>query len=163
MDPKRFLRFVAKVVAAQVTFYFLAGLIFYPLLTKPYYEGPNPIFAVFLITETDTNLWPHVVNWFLPIEILRGVLIAAVLYPLYDTLKAWAFLKRFFCVASLLLVLGFWASAAAAPGTLEGMLYLRPFITPVVHLRVQPENILQALGVALLVAGAMMERAGVEG
>ena len=158
MNKKRFLSFVAKVIAAQVTTYFLAGAVFYPLLTKPYYEGPNPIFAVFLRTEADTGLWAHVVNWFLPAEILRGILIAAVIYPLYDVLKAWRFLKRFLYVASLYLVLGFWAATGASPGTLEGMVYLRPFITPEVHLRVQPEIILQGLALALFIAGAMMER-----
>ena len=86
------------------------------------------------------------------------ILIAAVLYPLYDILKAWSFLKRFLYVASLYLVLGFWAAAVAAPGRLEGMVYLRPFITPEVHLRVQPEIILQVLALALFISGAMMER-----
>ena len=92
-----------------MTTYFLAGAVFYPLLTQPYYEGPHPIFAVFLRTEADPVLFAHVVNWFLPAEILRGILIAAVLYPLYDILTAWQFLKRFLYVASLYLVLGFWA------------------------------------------------------
>ena len=158
MNRKRFLSFVAKIIAAQVTTYFLAGAVFYPLLTKPYYEGPHPIFAVFLRTEADLKLWPHVVDWFLPAEILRGILIAAVFYPLYDILKDWSFLKRFIYVASLYLVLGFWAATVAAPGTLEGMIYMRPFITPEVHLRVQPEIILQGLALALFIAGAMMER-----
>ena len=72
-------------------------------------------------------------------------------------LKAWRFLKRFLYVASVYLVLGFWAATVAAPGTLEGMLCMRPFITPEVHLRVQPEIILQGLGLALFVSGAMME------
>jgi len=141
-----------------VTTYFLAGAVFYPLLTKPYYEGPNPIFSVFLRTQADLGLWAHVVNWFLAVEILRGILIAAVLYPLYDVLKARSFIKRFLCVASLYLVLAFWAATVAAPGTLEGMVYMRPFITPEVHLRVQPETILQGLALALFIAGAMMER-----
>jgi hypothetical protein len=158
MNRKRFLSFVAKIIAAQVTTYFLAGAVFYPLLTKPYYVGPNPIFAVFLRTEADQGMWAHVVNWFLPAEILRGILIATVLYPLYDILKAWPFLKRFLYVASLYLVLGFWAATVAAPGTLEGMVYMRPFITPEVHLRVQPEIILQGLGLALFISGAMLER-----
>jgi hypothetical protein len=160
MNKQRFLSFVARVIAAHVTTYFLAGAVFYPLLTKPYYEGPHPIFAVFLRTEADVGLFAHVVNWFLPAEILRGILIAAVLYPLYDILKAWPFLKRFLYVASLYLVLGFWAATVAAPGTLEGMVYMRPFITPEVHLRVQPEIILQGLALALFIAGAMMERPG---
>jgi hypothetical protein len=38
------------------------------------------------------------------------------------------------------------------------MVYMRPFITPEVHLRVQPEIILQELALALFTAGAMMER-----
>jgi len=120
--------------------------------------GPNPIFAVFLRTETDMGLFAHVVNWFLPAEILRGILIAAVIYPLYDILKGWPFLKRFLYVACLYLVLGFWAATVPAPGTLEGMVYMRPFITLEVHLRVQPEIILQGLALALFIAGAMIER-----
>jgi hypothetical protein len=157
MNNRRFAVFLAKIVAAQVTTYFLAGAIFYPLLTKPYYEGPNPIFAVFMRTEADQNVWPHVVNWFLPAEILRGILIALVFYPLRGFLESRPFVKRFLYIASLYLVLGLWAASAAAPGTIEGMLYLRPFITPEVHLRVQPEMIFQGLSLALFIAGAMME------
>ena len=88
---------------------------------------------------------------------MRGILIAAVLNPLY-ALKAWSFLKRFLYVASLFLVLGFWAATVVASGTLEGMVYMRPIVTPEVHLRVQPETILQGLALALFVAGATMER-----
>jgi len=36
--------------------------------------------------------------------------------------------------------LGFWTATVAAPGTIEGMVYVFPFITPYVHLAVQPEN-----------------------
>jgi hypothetical protein len=86
---------------------------------------------------------------------------AAVLYPLFETLKLWRFGKRFLMVASLYVVLGFWAAAVPAPGTIEGMVYLRPFITPMVHLAVQPEAIGQGLTLGLLIAGAMTEeRAG---
>jgi hypothetical protein len=98
------------------------------------------------------------VNWFLPAEMLRGVLIAAVFYPLYDILKTWGFLKRLFYIAGVYLVLGFWGAAVAAPGTLEGMIYMRPFITPSVHLHVQPETIFQGLALAFFIAGAMMEK-----
>jgi len=157
MNYKRLAVFAAKVTAAQVTTYFLAGAIFYPLLTKPYFVGPHPIFALFLRTEADGEVWVHAVNWFLPAEILRGILIAAVFYPLYDGLKAWPFLRRLLFLASVYLILGFWAATVPAPGTLEGMVYLRPFITPEVHLRVQPEAIFQGLALALFIAGAMME------
>jgi hypothetical protein len=45
----------------------------------------------------------------------------------------------------LYLVLGFWASAVAAPGTIDGLIYLRPEITPYAHLMVQPEIVVQGL------------------
>ena len=144
-------------VAAHVTTYFLAGAIAYPLLTKEFYVGPNPIFATFLRTEAEPGLWAHVIRWFLPAQILRGVLIAAVLYPLFDIMKLWTFGKRFLWIASVYLVFGFWAATVAAPGTIEGMVYMRPFITPMVHLKVQAEIALQGLGLAFLIAGAMME------
>jgi len=157
MNFKRFLIFAGKVVAAHVTTYFLAGAVAYPLLTKKFYEGPNPIFQPFMRTPAEPELWRHVVGWFLPAQILRGVLIAAALYPLFDTLKAWSFRKRFLLIAALYIMLGFWAATVAAPGTLEGLVYMRPFITPMVHLKVQPEIILQGLALAFLIAGAMME------
>jgi len=66
MNTKRFAIFTAKVIAAHMTIYFLAGTVFYPWLTKPYYVGPNPIFAAFMRTETEPELWAHVVTWFPP-------------------------------------------------------------------------------------------------
>jgi hypothetical protein len=157
MNVKRFGAFAGKVTAAHVTTYFLAGALAYNLLTKDFYTGPNPIFAAFMRTEAEPALWAHVVRWFLPAQILRGLLMAAVLYPLFDTLKAWPFGRRYLLIAGLYLVLGFWGAAVAAPGTIEGMVYMRPFITPEVHLRVQPEIVGQGLALAFLIAGAMME------
>jgi hypothetical protein len=157
---KRFTFFGVKVIAFHVTTYFLAGMIAYPLLTRQFYVGPHPIFATFMRTEAEPELWRHAVRWFLPAQILRGILIASVLYPLFDTLKSWSFGKRFLMIASLYVVLGFWAAAVAAPGTIEGMVYLRPFITPYVHLAVQPEIVGQGLALGLLIAGAMTEAPG---
>ncbi len=158
MQIRRFGVFASKVVAAHVTTYFVAGAIFYQLLTKDFYTGPNPIFAAFMRTEAEPELWAHVTTWFLPAQILRGILMAAVLYPLFDTLKTWPFGKRFLWIASLYLVFAFWSAAGAAPGTIEGVVYMRPPITGFVHLKVQPEIIFQGFGLAALVAGAMMEK-----
>jgi hypothetical protein len=160
MDIRRFAIFASKVIAAHVTTYFLAGALAYHFLTKEFYTGPHPLFAAFMRTEAEPELWAHAVRWFLPAQILRGLLMALVLYPLFDTLKTWAFGKRYLLIAALYLVLGFWGATVAAPGTLEGMVYLRPFITPEVHLKVQPEIVGQGLALAFLIAGAMMEPPG---
>jgi len=157
MNTRRFAVFGAKVVAAHITTYFVAGAIFYQLLTKDFYTGPNPIFAAFMRTEAEPELWAHVVTWFLPAQILRGALMAAVLYPLFDTLKTWSFGKRFVWIGSVYLVFSFWSAAGAAPGTIEGMIYMRPPFTGLVHLKVQPEIIAQGLALAFLISGAMME------
>ena len=154
MNGKRFLAFSGIFILAHTVTYFLAGLIFYPLLTKPFYVGPNPIFAVFMRTPADPAVWAHAVRWFLPAQFLRGFLMAAAIYPFFDTLAAWSFRKRWLCIASLYVVLGFWAAAVAAPGTIEGMVYLRPvFTTAAVHVKVQPEVLFQGLAMGAWIAG----------
>ena len=145
MRFSRFLTFAAKVTVAHVVSYFVVGAIAYPLLTKTFYEGNDPVFSTFMRTPAQPELWKHVMTWFLPGQVLRGLLIAAVLYPFSDALKAWRWCKRFLSISGLYLVLGFWASAVAAPGTIDGLIYLRPEITPSVHLMVQPEIIMQGL------------------
>ena len=47
---------------------------------------------------------------------------------------------------------GFQYGRGAAPGTIEGLVYLRPIFTPLVHLKVQPEIILQGLALGAIVA-----------
>ena len=152
MRTHHFLSFAGKVTAAHIITYFIAGAIAYPLFTKEFYVGPNPIFKIFLRTEEEPELWAHAARWFLPAQFLRGLLMAAVLYPFFTTLLNWPFKKRLLSLSGLYLVLGFWAAAVAAPGAIEGMVYMRPIFTPVVHLKVQPEIILQGLAWGAMVA-----------
>ena len=50
MRTRHFLSFASKVTAAHIITYLIAGAIAYPLLTKEFYVGPNPIFKVFIRT-----------------------------------------------------------------------------------------------------------------
>ena len=152
MAVKRFLAFAGKVIVAHVVSYFVVGAIAYQLMTKQFYEGGNAIFSTFMRTQAEPDLWSHVMRWFIPGQILRGLLIAAVLYPFLDALRAWTFPRRFLSIAGLYLVLGFWASAVAAPGTIDGVIYMRPEITPYAHLMVQPEIVVQGLVLGAWVA-----------
>jgi len=152
MRPVRFLTFAGKVTAAHVITYLAAGAIAYPLLTKQFYVGSNPIFRAFLRTELEPELWGHAAAWFLPALFLEGLLIAAALSPFFETLMIWPFRKRFLSISGLYVVLGFWAATVAAPGTIEGMVYLRPVFTPLVHLKVQPEILGQGLALGAMVA-----------
>lgn len=145
MHLKRFFSFAAKVTIAHVVSYVLVGAAAYQFLTRQFYEGSNPVFSTFMRTPAEAELWKHTMTWFIPGQVLRGMLIAAVLYPFFDTLRAWGWGKRFLSISGLYLVLGYWASAVAAPGTIDGMIYLRPEITPYAHLMVQPEIVVQGL------------------
>ena len=152
MNLNRFLTFAGKVTVAHVVTYFIIGAVAYQISTKQFYEGANPIFAAFMRSQAEPGLWRHVMTWFIPAQILRGVLIAAVLYPLFNTFNSWSFGKRFLSIAGLYLVLGFWAATVAAPGTIDGMVYMRPEITAYAHLMVQWEIIIQGLALAAWVA-----------
>jgi hypothetical protein len=158
MDKKRFITFALKVIFAHVVTYFIIGTIAYQFLTKPFYVGVNPIFAAFMRTEAEPDLWRHVMTWLIPGQVLRGLLIAVALSPFFNTLVQWNFRRRFFSIAGLYLALGFWASTMAAPGTIDGMIYMRPEITMHVHLMMQPEIITQGLLLAAWVARWMVSR-----
>jgi hypothetical protein len=156
MDLKRFLTFAAKVTIAHVVSYVVVGAAAYHLLTQQFYEGSDAVFSTFMRTPAEPELWTHALTWFIPGQLLRGLLIAAVLYPFFDTLQAWGFSRRFLSIAGLYLVLGYWASAVAAPGTIDGLIYLRPEITPYAHLMVQPEIVVQGLILGAWVARWMV-------
>jgi hypothetical protein len=47
--------------------------------------------------------------------------------------------------------IGFWAAAAAAPGNIEGLVYLRPEFGLETVLRVQPEFITQGVAMSVLI------------
>ena len=159
MNMNRFFTFAGKVTVAHVVTYFIAGAVAYPLLTKQFYVGTAPLFATFMRTEAEPELWRHVMTWFIPGQILRGVLMAAALYPFFDALNGWTFRKRFLSLAGIYLVFAFWSSAVAAPGTIDGLIYLRPEFTAYAHLAVQPEILAQGLALAAWVAWWMPAKA----
>src|SRR5262249_19452432 len=146
----------------HVVSYFVVGAAAYQLLTKSFYEGNNPIFSTFMRTPAEPELWRHVMTWFIPGQVLRGVFMATMLYPYFDTLNAWSWGQRFLSISGLYLVLGFWASAVAAPGTIDGLIYLRPEITPYAHLMVQPEIVVQGLILGAWVALWIAPRPGAQ-
>ena len=161
MKMNRFFTFAGKVTVAHVVTYFIAGAVAYPFLTKQFYVGTDPLFAVFMRTQAEPDLWRHAMAWLIPGQVLRGVLMAAALYPFFDGLNKWTFRKRFLSLAGIYLVFAFWSSAVAAPGTIDGMIYMRPEFTAFAHLAVQPEIIAQGLGLAAWVAWWMPPKADI--
>ncbi len=142
---KKALIYLLKFATVHTTTYWIVGMIAYQLFTKDFYIGENAVFSSFMVTQEDGELWNKVLVWIVPGQILRGILIGLVLYPFYSLLNSWTYQKRFLAIASIYIVIGFWASAVAAPGTIDGIIYMRPEITIMTHLKVQIEIIIQGL------------------
>jgi hypothetical protein len=158
MNWKTFGSFAGKFMIAHTVTYLVVGAAAYQFLTKPFYEGPEAIFAVFMRSPAEPESWKHVMTWFIPAQLLRGLLIAAVFIPFYDLLCSWSWRKRWLTIASFYMVIGCWACAVAAPGTIEGLVYNKPVFTPYVHLKVQPELLFQGGLMAAWVARWMKRR-----
>jgi hypothetical protein len=150
---RRSVVFVLLVAAAHTVTYFVAGAVAFTTLTHTLYEGVDPLFGAYLRTPGEPDLWQHVTTWFLPAQLLRGVLMGLALSPILPQLRAWSVWRRTAVVSGLYLILGFWAAAVAAPGNIEGQVYLRPALSgPDVVLLVQPEIFVQGVVMAILVA-----------
>lgn len=144
--------FVLLVAIAHAITYFLVGALAFATLTHGLYEGADPLFGSYLRTPGEIQLWRHVTTWFLPAQLLRGVLIGLALSPFLPLLRRWSVWRRTATVAGVYLVIGFWAAAVAAPGNIEGLVYLRPQFTLDVVVLVQPEIIIQGAAMSFLVA-----------
>ncbi len=160
---KRFVGFVGRVTVAHVVTYIAVGALAYPLLTREFFEGSAGLAAQVMRTPAEPELWAHVTRWMLPFQVLRGVLIALVLYPFLETITRWSYTKRLAVIASLYIVLGQWASTVAGSGTIEGWLILRPeFTSPNVVVKAMGEGLVQGLAMSAWVARWVMSLPGAE-
>ena len=142
---KNIITYLLKFATVHTITYLIVGMIAYPLLTKDFYIGENAVFSSFMVTQEDGELWNNVLVWILPGQLLRGILIGLAFYPFYSVLNSWTYQKRFLTIFSIYTIIGFWASTVAAPGTIDGMIYMRPEITLMTHFKVQPEILIQGL------------------
>lgn len=131
---RSFLGFTLRVTAAHVVTYWIVGGIWYWLVTKKYYAGPNPV-----PTLRDPS-GDFVMTWILPAQILRGFLYALALYPLrqaFVELGRWGGLV----IASLLLIIG---AVAGISGLIESWVFSTTANVEV-FVATLPEVVLQTL------------------
>ncbi len=158
---KRFVGFAGRVTVAHVVTYIAVGALAYPLLTREFFEGSGSLAAQVMRTPAEPALWAHVTRWMLPFQVLRGVLIALVLYPFLETITRWSYIRRVTGIAGLYIVLGQWASTVAGSGTIEGWLILRPeFTSPTVVVKAMGEGLVQGLALSAWVARSVMSLPG---
>jgi len=155
MKVRRFFVFTGKVIVALLVTVLVSGMVAYPLLTQDLFESPDSVLAKVYRTQADPELWNQVYVWILPVQIFRAVLIAAVLYPFYDTLNQWGYWKRFLSIAGLLVVLG---HLAGSSGIIEGLYMMRPeFVTSEILVKTLPEPIIQGTLISAWLAKWMAE------
>ncbi|WP_462225781.1 hypothetical protein [Alkalibacterium sp.] len=68
----------------------------------------------------------HVEKWFLPAQLVRGLLLSIVLYPILNLLGETSWLLRFLFFSSLMFIYTDVASAVPFPHNIEGFVYMKP-------------------------------------
>lgn len=139
------LKFILKLTIVNLVSSFVIGSLSYLLLTKGLYSGENAAFGGFMRSPENPEQWVHVTRWFIIGQLIRGGLMGLALLPFYFALMQMKRSKRFLVLTGIYLVFGFWSAAVAAPGTIEGLIYLKPEVGLWGHALIQPQVILQGI------------------
>jgi len=152
IEMKKFFQFSTRVIVAHTATYIGVGVLAYMFLTREFFN-PNGIAAQIMRTPDQNDLWRHVTIWMLPFQILRGFLIATVLFPFLSSLQSWSYWKRVVTIGGLYIVLGQWASTVAGSGTIEGWLILKPeFTTFPVVIKAMVEGFIQGIALSACIS-----------
>jgi len=92
--------------------------------SKDVYEGKARIMD-YLKDMQDPEESRHVTTWFLPAQLIRGILLSLVLYPILPLLSGTAVIPRAAYLFGMMFVYTHIASAAPCPDNIEGFVYLR--------------------------------------
>jgi len=144
----KFIQFSRRVIVAHTVTYIGVGVLAYLFLTNEFFNS-HGIAAQVMRTPDQQELWQHVTTWMVPFQILRGLLIAAVLFPFLTYFQSWPYWKRVVTIAGLYIVLGQWASTIAGSSTIEGWLILKPeFVTFPIVIKAMVEGFVQGLALS---------------
>lgn len=149
---KKFFQFSSQVIVAHIVTYIGVGVLAFMFITRELFN-PNGIAAQIMRTPDQPDVWRHVTVLMLPFQILRGFLIAIVLFPFLPCLYSWPYWKRVVTIGGLYMVLGQWASTIAGSGTIEGWLILKPeFTTFPVVIKAMAEGFIQGLALSIWIS-----------
>jgi hypothetical protein len=136
-------QFLLKFIVVTLVTSFVIGSISYLLITKGLYSGENSVYGSFIRDPDNPEQWIHVTRWFIIGQVIRGLLMGLALLPFYYSMMQMKRSKRFLVLTSIYLVFGFWASSGPSPGSIEGLIYLKPDIGWWGHLLIQPQVLLE--------------------
>ena len=107
----------------------------------------------YLRDMSDDSESAHVAKWFLPAQLVRGVLMAVVLLPIAGLLGDISFFARLAFFAGILIIYADFASAVPFNGNIEGFVYMKPrYLKSHKIWKFYLETVLYAVLVAVLAA-----------
>ncbi len=144
------MRVIFSYIICHLISYFIVSIPYYHFVMKDFYNGSDPVFQKFLITENQHILWHEAMNEVIPIQLMSAFLYSILLLLVFDWLKDQTYFRFLFFIFWTKGIVGGIISASPAPGNLEGILFLSPEITLKIHFLVLIEILLQAILVSLL-------------
>ena len=103
--------------------YTLAGMLALRI-SKDIYEGKSRMMDYLRDTSIEKES-KHVQKWFIPGQIVRGILLSIILYPILVPLGELSFGVRFLFFTGLMFIYTHLACAAPCPDNIEGLIYLK--------------------------------------
>jgi len=152
-----YFRFVLKYAVSHIPTYLFFGILGYAYVNHEYYIGPKPVFSQFLVTPNQEELWDKARLWMVPAQLLRAWIIGSTMYLIRETLFRSEFFQRAFIVFAIYSLVGGFASAVPAPGTIEGLVYMLPNIELSVHFVILTEVVLQG-GISSLIFSFLINK-----
>jgi hypothetical protein len=121
--------------------YIIAGVIDYQL-AKSVYAGKHRLFKAFFRDMDNPRESMRVARLLIPSQLLRAMLMSAVLYPILPFLGELSFGVQFLFMGSLMLIYADVACAVPFANTIEGLVYLqKPIVAPRVFWTIQLEAV----------------------
>lgn len=103
--------------------YFVAGMLAYRI-SRDLYHGDNRLLD-FLKDMSNESENARVAKLTLPLQLLRGLVLSIVLYPIIGLLGELSYGLRFVFLAGLMFVYTDFASAVPFPHNIEGIIYMK--------------------------------------
>lgn len=119
-----YLKFILLFVFLHTLSYTLAGALALRISGDIYRDRSR--LCTFLRDMNDPEESAHVQKYFFLAQIPRALLMALVLLPLLEAIRAMSFGSRFFFFSGLMFVYTHLAAASPFPDNIEGQVYFRP-------------------------------------
>jgi hypothetical protein len=145
-----YIRFSLFFSLVHLVCYIIAGIIDLRL-AKKMYVGKDRLYRAFFRDMEDPKQSLRIAKLLIPSQLLRGILMSVVLYPVLPFLFGLSFGMRFLFLAGMMFVYADFCSAIPFSNTIEGIVYLKKeFVEKRMFWTIQLEAIIYSILFGLL-------------